>query len=600
MRAIELDKRLGGRILLRERGVVVERRRDLLGKLLAELDAPLVVGVDAPDRALNKGDVLVHGNELAERVGGQAVAKDRGSRAVAGEDARGHDLLGRALGTDLVGGLTKGERFGLGEEVAEEQLVHILVAVGVGVLGVHEGDEIGRDHGRALVDELVEGVLAVGAGLAPEDLARIAGNRRAVPADLLAVGLHGELLEVGREAVQILVVGQHRVARDAKEVAVPHVQHAHERNGVLLERGVLEVLVDGVEAGEELLKALGAVHDDERETHGGVDRVAAADPAPEAKGVLGVDAKVGYKVERGGNGDEVFGDGLGILRVGTVDGALLGQLGEHPGLHLARVGERLQRGERLGDDDDERGLGIEPLDLLGHVVGVDVGDVAAVDAGVGKGLERLVDHDRAEVGATNADGDEVLDALARNTLPLTGADLLGKGVHAGELVANVCHGVLAIDHDGTDLALRATERGVQHGTVLGGVDMHAGVHLVAALLDVRGACKVAEQLHRLVGHEVLGEVKTQVVHIKGELLNALGVGGKPIFKADAVTLKGIVMGLQGRPSLRLGGIDRCGNTGHMILPCYGSFLPKSGAKTPRCIDAPILAHVRTRLAALPD
>ena len=53
VRAIELDERLGGRILLRERSVVVERRRNLLGKLLAELDAPLVVRVDAPDRALD-------------------------------------------------------------------------------------------------------------------------------------------------------------------------------------------------------------------------------------------------------------------------------------------------------------------------------------------------------------------------------------------------------------------------------------------------------------------------------------------------------------------------------------------------------------------
>ena len=36
---------------------------------------------------------------------------------------------------------------------------------------VAEADEVGRDELGALVDELVEGVLAVGARLAPEDLA---------------------------------------------------------------------------------------------------------------------------------------------------------------------------------------------------------------------------------------------------------------------------------------------------------------------------------------------------------------------------------------------------------------------------------------------
>ena len=52
MSAVELDERLGRSVLLGFGGVIVEGRGDLLGKLLAQLDAPLVVGVDAPDRAL--------------------------------------------------------------------------------------------------------------------------------------------------------------------------------------------------------------------------------------------------------------------------------------------------------------------------------------------------------------------------------------------------------------------------------------------------------------------------------------------------------------------------------------------------------------------
>ena len=76
VRAIELDERLSRSVLLGPGGVIVEGRGDLLGELLTQLNAPLVLGVDAPDRALDKRDVLVQGDELAERKRGQRVAKD--------------------------------------------------------------------------------------------------------------------------------------------------------------------------------------------------------------------------------------------------------------------------------------------------------------------------------------------------------------------------------------------------------------------------------------------------------------------------------------------------------------------------------------------
>jgi hypothetical protein len=49
--------------------------------------------------------------------------------------------------------------------------MHVAPVVGERIGGVHEGDEVGGDEARALVDELVERVLAVRARLAPEDLA---------------------------------------------------------------------------------------------------------------------------------------------------------------------------------------------------------------------------------------------------------------------------------------------------------------------------------------------------------------------------------------------------------------------------------------------
>ena len=44
---------------------------------------------------------------------------------------------------------------------------------------------------------------------------------------MLAVALHGELLQVGGEALEVLLVGQHRDGLRAEEVVVPERQQAH-------------------------------------------------------------------------------------------------------------------------------------------------------------------------------------------------------------------------------------------------------------------------------------------------------------------------------------------------------------------------------------
>ena len=76
-------------------------------------------------------------------------------------------VLRRALGADLLLGLAERQRLGLGEHVGHQQVV--VVAQRVERLG--EADQVDRDQLRALVDQLVEAVLAVGARLAPVDRA---------------------------------------------------------------------------------------------------------------------------------------------------------------------------------------------------------------------------------------------------------------------------------------------------------------------------------------------------------------------------------------------------------------------------------------------
>ena len=70
------------------------------------------------------------------------------------------------------------------------------------------------------------------------------------------------------------------------------------------------MLVDVVEAGEQLAEHVGAERDRQRQADRRVDRVAAADPVPESERVRGVDAERGDLVEGGRDGDEVVGDGI--------------------------------------------------------------------------------------------------------------------------------------------------------------------------------------------------------------------------------------------------------------------------------------------------
>ena len=85
-------------------------------------------------------------------------------------------------------------------------------------------EEIARDDVGALVDQLVEGVLAIGARLAPDDRAGRLVDGLALERHRLAVALHVLLLEIGGEARQPLVVGQHGMGRETPGVAVPDAE----------------------------------------------------------------------------------------------------------------------------------------------------------------------------------------------------------------------------------------------------------------------------------------------------------------------------------------------------------------------------------------
>ena len=162
------------RTVVGERGFRLgfEFRDDALGQDFAELDAPLVEGVDLPDGALGEDRMFVKSDELAESFRRQLGGQDGVRRAVALEDAVGDEPVWRSLGFDLLRSLSERQRLGLGEDVCQK---HVMLAA-EGIERLHEGDEVTRDEPRSLVNELVEGVLAIGSWFAPVDRTRGIGD----------------------------------------------------------------------------------------------------------------------------------------------------------------------------------------------------------------------------------------------------------------------------------------------------------------------------------------------------------------------------------------------------------------------------------------
>ena len=329
-----------------------------MGEDFAEFYAPLVEGVDVPEDALGEDAHFVERDEAAEDGGGEFFGEDDIGRAVAVEDAVRGECGGGAFGFDFGEGFSEGEGLGLREDIGHEDVVMAAERVE----GLGEGDEVAGDEAGALVDELVEAVLAVGAGLAPVDRTRVGIHMGAIEFHMLAIALHGELLEVGGEAFQVLVVGQDGDGLCAVEVVIPQGQEAVEDGDVLLEGRGAEVLVHRMKSGEHFAEVVRTEGDHVGEADGGIHRIAAPYPIPEAEHVGGVDAELGDLLGICGDGDEVLGDG----------GLVTTQTGERPLAGRGGIGHCLQRGKGLGGNDKERLGGVEVVGGLREVGAVHI------------------------------------------------------------------------------------------------------------------------------------------------------------------------------------------------------------------------------------
>ena len=340
---------------------VFKFRQDLFRQDLAKFHAPLVETVDVPNDALGEDLVLVESDELAQGRRRQFFGQKGVGGPVAFESLVRDQFLRNAFLSKLLFRFAEGKGFRLGEVVGHQ----FDVMVAHGIQGFRETDEVAGDQFRTLMDELIESVLAVGAGLAPDDGAGLVIDFFALLGDVFAVRFHIALLEISGEAGKILVVRQNGLGLGAVEVVVPDAEKSHDDRHILLEGRGAEMLVHFMITREHRFEVLGADGDHKGKADGGAQGIAAAHPVPEGEHVGGVDAEFSYFLGVGGERHEVFRDGF-----------LVAQLFQEPGFGALGVRHRFQRRESLAGDDEERLLGVEVPSYLCDVRAVNVGDEA--------------------------------------------------------------------------------------------------------------------------------------------------------------------------------------------------------------------------------
>ena len=226
--------------------------------------------------------MLIEGNQSTQCTRCQLAEEQRGSWPVSLEDF-GLDeefilgILRRQFCLDFLFCFAKGKCLSLSKEVGEQDIV----MVSNWVLRLNRREEIAWDEFGSLVDQLVEGVLAIGACLTPDDGTSLVVDSLGVLCDEFAVAFHLKLLQIVGKASHVLVVRENSNGISAVEVVVPDSNQGHDHGKIVFQFGRLEVAVHLVGTFEELLEALVSDDEGDRQANGGPEGVSSANPVPE-------------------------------------------------------------------------------------------------------------------------------------------------------------------------------------------------------------------------------------------------------------------------------------------------------------------------------
>ena len=160
----------------------------------------------------------------------------------------------------------------------------------------------------------------------------------------------------------------------------------------------------------------------------------------------------------------------------------------------------------------------------------------------------FVRHHRTEIGAADADVDDVANGPTRVAAPVAAADLFREGRHAVEDRVHLGHDVDAVDQN--PLVCRRPQGDVEHRALLGHVDLGAAEHGVDALGEAAFVGQPQQQSDRLVGHPVLRVVEVETGGFRRQALAPPHVVGEELAQMQIAHL--LVMRRQRLPRRALG------------------------------------------------
>ncbi|MCY1226441.1 hypothetical protein D9M72_386700 [compost metagenome] len=170
--------------------------------------------------------------------------------------------------------------------------------------------------------------------------------------------------------------------------------------------------------------------------------------------------------------------------------------------------------------------------------------------GIGQVRQRAAYHARPQVGAADADIDDIGNALARGTLPGAAAHTLREIAHAYQHLLDCRHDLLAVN-----LVAGAggrAQRYVQGRAVFRRIDMLARKHRVAASGHAGLGCQLHQQAHGFGRDPVLRIVEIKPGGFQRELRDALrAFAVEPL--AHLSVAKGVMVPQQGVPGVKVGG-----------------------------------------------
>ena len=360
------------------------------------------------------------------------------------------------------------------------------------------------------MDQLVIGVLAVGTHATPDDRAGGVIHRLAILGHPFAVALHVQLLQMVRQAGQIVIVGQYRVAFGIPEVVVPDAQHGHDHRQVLLQRGGAEMLVQLMGSGQQGAEIVHAHAQGNRQADGGPQRVAPTHPVPHGEQVVFIQAEVRRRRPVGGDGHKVIGNRR-----------LVAAVFQEPVPCDPGIGQGFLGAERLGLDQEQSGFRLYLAQHLADIAAVDVGHKMAAQA-VMEGCQGFCDQLRPQVGAADTNADHVGEGLPAEALVPAAVDVRHKGFHPIQGLSYLGQNILAVD-DKRSGRISVAQGDVQGGAGFGTVDRIAPEHG----FDTLGQRTMASQGHQFVRgipvDAILRVVQGQAGCFQQEMRETLGI-----------------------------------------------------------------------------